>query len=94
MDTKRIGRSCPILLAHTAGLADTEPVKPADLLRRLRRLATKRGWEFEVVQGGRHTKVRLNGRMAPVPRHAVDLPNGTLRSILSLLGVTAADLEE
>jgi predicted RNA binding protein YcfA (HicA-like mRNA interferase family) len=69
-------------------------VKPADLLRRLRRLATKRGWGFEVVQGSRHTKVRLNGRFAPVPRHAADLPGGTLRSILKLLGVTSADLEE
>ncbi len=47
-----------------------------------------------MVQGGRHTKVRLNGRLAPVPRHATDLPGGTLRSILKLLGITSADLEE
>jgi predicted RNA binding protein YcfA (HicA-like mRNA interferase family) len=75
-------------------LSETKSAKSADLLRRLRRFATKRGWDFEVVQGGRHTKVRLNGRSAPVPRHAADLPGGTLRSILRLLGVTAADLEE
>jgi hypothetical protein len=31
--------------------------------------------------------------MAPVPRHAADLPKGTLRSILTLLGITEADLE-
>jgi antitoxin HicB len=49
---------------------------------------------FEVVQCGRHAKVRLNGRFAPVPRYAAHLPGGTLRSILKLLGVTAADLEE
>jgi hypothetical protein len=29
-----------------------------------------------------------------VPRHAMDLPGGTLRSILKLLGITSADLEE
>jgi predicted RNA binding protein YcfA (HicA-like mRNA interferase family) len=75
-------------------MSDRGAVKPADLLRRLRRLATKRGWAFEVAEGGRHTKVRLNGRFAPVPRHATDLPGGTLRSILELLGITAADLEE
>ena len=39
-------------------------------------------------------KVRLNQRFAPVPRHATDLPGGTLRSILKLLGITSADLEE
>lgn len=68
--------------------------KPADLLRRLSRLATKRSWDFEVVQGGRHTKVRLSGRFAPVPRHAADLPAGTLRSIRKMLGITQSDLEE
>jgi mRNA interferase HicA len=89
-----VGHFCPNSLAWPACLPDTLTVKPADLLRRLRRLATKRGWDFEVVQGGRHTKVRLNGRVAPVPRHAMDLPGGTLRSILKLLGITSADLEE
>ena len=69
-------------------------VKPADLLRRLRRLATKRGWELTVQEGGRHTKVRLDGRLAPVPRHAADLPTGTLRAILKQLGITVADLED
>jgi predicted RNA binding protein YcfA (HicA-like mRNA interferase family) len=69
-------------------------VKPADLIRRLRRLATKRGWDFDVVQGARHMKVRLNQRFAPVPRHTADLPGGTMRSILKQLGVTSADLEE
>lgn len=69
-------------------------MKSADLLRRLRRLATKRGWTFEVVEGGRHTKVRLESRSTVVPRHAVDLKTGTLRGILRDLGLTPADLEE
>ena len=68
-------------------------MKPADLLRRLRRLATKRGWDFEVVQGGRHTKVRLNGRPTVVPRHPADLKTGTLSGILRDLELTSADLE-
>jgi predicted RNA binding protein YcfA (HicA-like mRNA interferase family) len=75
-------------------LSDIAAVKPADLLRRLRRLATKRGWAFEVAEGGRHTKVRLEGRMTVVPRHPVDLKTGTLRGILRDLGLTPADLEE
>ena len=69
-------------------------MKPADLLRRLGRLASKRRWAFEVVEGGRHTKVWLNGRFGSVPRHAADLPAGTLRSILRMLGITQSDLEE
>ncbi|MBV9118906.1 MAG: type II toxin-antitoxin system HicA family toxin [Acetobacteraceae bacterium] len=69
-------------------------MKPPDLLRRLARLAARRGWVLEVSQGSRHTKVRLNGRLATVPRHATDLPIGTLRAILKQLGVTVADLEE
>ncbi len=69
-------------------------MKPADFLRRLRRLATKRGWELTVQEGRRHTKVRLNGRQTAVPRHAAGLPTGTLRAILKQLGITAADLED
>ncbi len=68
-------------------------MKAADLLRRLRRLATTRGWEIEVTEGGNHTKVRLNGRGTPVPRHANDLKTGTFRAILKQLGVTETDLE-
>jgi mRNA interferase HicA len=58
------------------------------------RLATKRGWAIEITQGGRHTKVCLSGRFAPAPRHANDLPRGTLRAILRQLGLTEAELED
>lgn len=68
-------------------------MKPAELLRRLRRLATRRGWAFEVAEGGRHTKIRLNGRATVLPRHAVDLKVGTFRAVLRDLGLTQADLE-
>jgi predicted RNA binding protein YcfA (HicA-like mRNA interferase family) len=68
-------------------------MKPADLLRRLRRLATRRGWTLIIVEGGRHTKVTLNGRQTVVPRHATDLPPGTQRAISRQLGLMASDLE-
>jgi predicted RNA binding protein YcfA (HicA-like mRNA interferase family) len=68
-------------------------VKSADLLRRPRRLATRRGWEIDVAEGGSHTRVRLNGRGATVPRHPGDLKTGTFRAILKQLGLTDADLE-
>lgn len=75
-------------------MPDHVVMKPADLLRRLRRLATKRGWEMEVREGGRHTMVRLNGRSATVPRHATDMKTGLYRGIMKQLGLTQADMEE
>jgi predicted RNA binding protein YcfA (HicA-like mRNA interferase family) len=68
-------------------------MKAADLLRRLRRLATKRGWEIDVTEGGNHTRVRLRGMGTTVPRHPGDLKIGTFRGILKQLGVTETDLE-
>jgi hypothetical protein len=69
-------------------------MKPANLLRILRRLATRRGWSFAVTEGGRHTKVWLNGRFTTLPRHPVDLKTGLFRGILKDLNLTEADLEE
>jgi mRNA interferase HicA len=68
-------------------------MRPAELLRRLRRPASRRGWGLDVSEGSRHTKVTLNGRQTVVPRHPVDLPPGTLRAIMKQLGISAADLE-
>jgi predicted RNA binding protein YcfA (HicA-like mRNA interferase family) len=68
-------------------------MKAADLLRRLKRLATKRAWEIEIVEGGSHTRVMLNGRGTTVPRHATDLPKGTYHAILKQLGLRQSDLE-
>jgi len=69
-------------------------MKPAELLRRLRRLATRRGLEFTVSEGGSHTKVTLAGRRSVIGRHAADLKPGTLRAILRQLGVQPEDIEE
>jgi predicted RNA binding protein YcfA (HicA-like mRNA interferase family) len=68
-------------------------VKSADLLRRLRRLATKRAWVLLESEGAGHTKVMLNGRNTVVPRHRSDLKTGTLHAILKQLGLNREDLE-
>jgi hypothetical protein len=52
-------------------------MKPADLLRRIQRLATRRDWHIEVTEGGNHTKVRLNGLGTVIPRHGRDLKTGS-----------------
>lgn len=49
---------------------------------------------MEVVEGGSHTKVRLNGRRTVVPRHRGDLPIGTHRGIIGQLGLRPAEVEE
>jgi predicted RNA binding protein YcfA (HicA-like mRNA interferase family) len=69
-------------------------MKAPDLLRRLNRLATRRGWEIVEAQGaGSHLKLRLNGRTTVIAMHSGDLPPGTLRKILKDLALTNGDLE-
>jgi predicted RNA binding protein YcfA (HicA-like mRNA interferase family) len=68
-------------------------MKPADLIRRLRRLASRRGWEIQIREGGKHTRVTLNGRQTTVPRHAADLGTGLLSAIRKQLGLSPEDLE-
>jgi predicted RNA binding protein YcfA (HicA-like mRNA interferase family) len=69
-------------------------MKPAELLRRLERLATRNDWEIQIKQGGSHTKVWLRGQRTVVSRHPSDLKTGTLRGILRQLGITESDLEK
>jgi predicted RNA binding protein YcfA (HicA-like mRNA interferase family) len=69
-------------------------MKPADLLRRLRRAATSRGWQMVETEGGNHTKVVLNGRRTVVGRHRADLKTGTLRGILKQPGLQQSGLED
>ncbi len=62
----------------------------AELTRRLRRLGCQ-----IARQGGRHEiwENPSNGRTVAVPRHAgQEIPPGTLRKILSELGIDASDL--
>ncbi len=69
-------------------------MKPAALLRRLRRLAARRGLDFETSEGKNHTKVVLAGRRSVVGRHSVDLKTGTLRAILKQLELQPEEIEE
>jgi predicted RNA binding protein YcfA (HicA-like mRNA interferase family) len=69
-------------------------MKPAELLRRLRRLAAKRGLNLAISEGKSHTKVVLGGRRSVVGRHPADLKTGTLQGILKQLGLKADDIEE
>jgi mRNA interferase HicA len=69
-------------------------MKPAELLRRVHRLAAKRGLDLTISEGRNHTKVTLAGRRSVVGRHATDLKTGTLQGILKQLGLKPDDLED
>jgi hypothetical protein len=69
-------------------------MKPAELLRRLRRLAVRRGLDFEISEGKNHTKVALAGRRSVVGRHRTDLKIGALHGILKQLGLKPEEIEE
>lgn len=69
-------------------------MKPSELLRRLRRLAVRRGVEFQATEGSNHTKVTLGGRRSVIGRHSADLKSGTLHAILRQLGLRREDIEE
>ena len=75
-------------------MADALAVTSADLLRRLRRLATKRGWDLDIISGkGSHLRVSLNDRTTSIPSHRGDIAIGTFRGILKQLALTEKDLE-
>jgi mRNA interferase HicA len=69
-------------------------MKAAELLRRLRRLAARRGLDIEISQGKNHTKVTLAGRRSVVGRHSTDLKTGTLQGILKQLALRPDEIEE
>ena len=68
-------------------------MKPAELIRHLRRLAIRRGWVTEVQEGGSHTRITLNGCQTTVPRHAKELGTGLFQAIRKQLGLSPDDLE-
>lgn len=69
-------------------------MKAADLLRILRRRATRLGLDHrERDAKGGHVLVRHAGRTTTVPMHRGDIPVGTYRAILRQLGLSDSDLE-
>lgn len=55
-------------------------MKYADFIRELKEL----GAEFQ--EGGKHTKVYLNGKQSVIPRHS-EIKKGTERAIRKQLGI-------
>lgn len=69
-------------------------MKATELLRILRRRASKLSVQHEEIEGaGSHLKLRHAGRATVIPMHRGDLPSGTFRAILKQLGLTEKDLE-
>jgi mRNA interferase HicA len=68
-----------------------------ELIRRLRRIAKKRGVAFDVIASrgkGGHWTVQFGDAHLPVPQaHRGDLAAGTLRAILRRFGLRLEDLE-
>jgi len=70
-------------------------MRSAELLRRLRRRATRLAiLHVETAGKGSHLKVQHGDARTVVPRHGGDLPAGTLRAILRQLGLSERDLED
>lgn len=66
-----------------------------ELIRRLRKLARKTGTTVTVDRRhgkGSHATLQFGARRSTVPIHSTDMPRGTLRAILTQLGLTEADL--
>ena len=59
----------------------------------LRRALEKIGFEVVRINGSHHVMKHPDGRHVVVPIHSGrDLPKGTLRGILSIIGLTVEDL--
>jgi mRNA interferase HicA len=77
-------------------MSDTWRVTGAELLRRLRKLARKRGLDFgfDAKRGkGDHGTIRLGGRKTILPGTG-ELKTGTLHSMLRDLGLRPDDLRK
>ncbi len=53
--------------------------------RELLKLLKKSGWKL--LREGRHEVWGKDGKTVPIPRHAGDIPNGTVNSILKRAGI-------
>lgn len=56
---------------------------------------TRAGFTVTRISGSHHVMHHPDGRMVVVPVHAgQDMPKGTLRNILSIVGITADELRK
>ena len=70
-------------------------MKAPEFLRKLKKLARKRGIELTVTAAkGSHHKVYFGGVQTIVPMHNSELKTGTLNAILKDLGLRERDLYE
>lgn len=57
------------------------------------RAARERGWVFDHATGSHHVfKKRGELKNLPIPRHRGNLPSGTQRAIMRILGITPDQL--
>ncbi|HLH04966.1 MAG TPA: type II toxin-antitoxin system HicA family toxin [Bryobacteraceae bacterium] len=71
-------------------------MKSTELLRKLKKLAKKRGLELTIAAAkGSHRKVYFGEAQSVIPEHAnSELKTGTLKGILKQLGIEEKDLYE
>jgi mRNA interferase HicA len=72
-------------------------VKGVEFLRRLKRLARRRGWAFAWHPGlgkGSHGKLFLNGRQTTVCDLKREVATGSLHGMLRQLDISTADFFE
>jgi predicted RNA binding protein YcfA (HicA-like mRNA interferase family) len=68
-------------------------MKSSELLRKLKKVAKRRGVEFQVFPGkDSHQKIRLGANATILPMHVTELPTGTYRAILKDLEVKEEEL--
>jgi len=53
--------------------------------RELLKILSQEGWQY--LREGRHEIWGKNGKTIPIPRHAGDIPKGTVNNILKRAGV-------
>ena len=72
---------------------DVLPMTAQEIIRRLRKLARKRGVELVLASGrGDHVKVQFGSRRSVLPGKRGELPIGTLRAVCRDLGIDHKDL--
>jgi predicted RNA binding protein YcfA (HicA-like mRNA interferase family) len=67
---------------------------PAVTGARVLRALERAGFEEARISGSHHIMKHPDGRTVSVPVHNRDVPKGTLRNILAIIGMTSDELRE